>query len=351
MSAGARSRAAELLNVPVEATPAKVASLFLFELPRTDFVPPSDSVAALNSLVGLGLPVDSESRPTLREEVEEFAQRYWELIPADRLATWLTLCTRSPDDPTANRLLALQSGLELPGTPFPDTKIEHLASIARELYVLLPRERAIHRNEWLLANGKRHGELIAVASAMKKDHPAFAALDPDLFARLTPQFQVALFAEAATTSPLPERPYSPPKPVVYPALKTPPVKLKAKRTPKRARPLINGDRGILLMVVFMIVLAFQAFKILMGSTTPSTQDPIVMPRMDTEDSNKERKSSKWNIDSPFYLFNEAQVKACKQYEEDLKTKSSAQTPPHWPDWVKAGKPEANVIVPRSKSQP
>jgi hypothetical protein len=350
MSAGARSRAAELLKVPIEANSGTVASIFLVELPRTDFVPPSDSVSALNSIVGLGLPVDSESRPTLREEVEEFAQRYWELIPADRLATWLTLCTRSPDDPTANRLLMLQSGLELPGTPFPDPKIEHVAAIARELYVLMPRERAIRRNEWLLANTKGHGELSATASAMKKDHPAFAALDPDLFARLTPQFHVALFAEAATTSPLPERPYSPSKPIVYPVPKSPPVKLKTKRTPtRRAGTTIDPARVFSLIFIVVVFVAF--FIVLALPRSSTTQHQNEVPFKKAEDPNEKSELQKRNVDKPGSInyFNDAEVNACLKYEEELKTKSSAQAPPYYMDWVKAGNPPAYEY--RAKSQP
>jgi hypothetical protein len=347
----ARSRAAERLSVPVGATPGAVTSHFLVELPRTGFVPSSDSVAALNSLVGLGLPVESESRPSLREEVEEFARQYWVLVPGERMKAWLTLCTRSPDDPTANRLLTLQSGLELPGTPFPDTKIEHIAAIARELYVLPPRERAIRRNEWLLANTKRHGELIATAAAMKKDHPAFAALDPDLITRLTPQFHVALFADAATTLPLPERPYSPPKPIPYPSLKSPSFIPKIKRAPIRARTMPRRDKAFLALALSMVFVAFYVFLKFGENGTSSSPGYYSVPSTNSDQMYNVLESpgtiTQGNVNKAmdYYYFTDAEVTAFKEYDSGLRK----YMPPRYTDWKIAGLPAANER--RAKSHP
>ncbi len=346
MSVEARTRAAEALNVPVRTTPGAATSAFLSELPKTDFVPPTHSVAALNSLMGLGLAIDADNNSTLQKEVEEFAQRYWELTPVDRLAEWLTFCTRSPDDPTANRLLVLKAGLELPGTPFPDSPIEQIAAIARELYVLPPRDRAIRRNEWLLANASSSKGLIATAAAIKKNHPAIAALDPDLITRLTSNFNLALFTEAATTSPLPERPYSPSKPLVFPAPKTPHLKLKAKRTPTSTRPFFTLNRVVGSMVFVVMFLAL--FKLLVLHPS-SNEYQRQTPFMNSENLIEKLESPKGNVDKSgdYYYFNETEVKACQNYAEG----HIAEAPPRYSDWVSAGKPAAYVYVRRAKSQP
>ncbi|HEV3438683.1 MAG TPA: hypothetical protein VG122_15060, partial [Gemmata sp.] len=216
MSMDARFRAAEVLNVPVDTTAGAATRAFMAGLPIIDFVPTGESVAALNTLVGLAVPTDADNASlTLREEVEEFARRYWSLAPEDRLAAWLALNARSLDDSIATRLLTLEAGLKLPGTPFPDSATERIVAIVRELYVLPHRERAIRRNEWLLANAARHKESIAIAATIQKNQPAFAALDPVLFARLSPKFDARVFANAATASPLPERSQSPSEPIVY----------------------------------------------------------------------------------------------------------------------------------------
>jgi hypothetical protein len=355
MSAGTRSRAAEVLKVPVEAAPGAATSVFLAELPKNDFVPPCNSVATLNSIAGLGLPVDAVSTPTLREEVEEFARRYWESVPADRLAVWLTLCTRSPDDPTANRLLTLQAGLELPGTPFPDSKIEQVAAIARELYVLPPRERAIRRNQWLLANAARHNELVATAAAIKKDFSTLAALDPDLFSRLTPQFHVALFAEAATASPLAERPYIPPKPISPPPAKPAPLRPKIKYSPKSARPIPNRDKAVGFIVIMMLFLAGKAFLLLMDPHSSTSQTPYYVPPKNPDNPfngprlPKSPPQGSLDKTGPVHYFTEMQVLAFQKYEEDVILGLNPQAPVRYSDWVKQGKPPAFDF--RAKSQP
>src|SRR5579871_6832784 len=107
MSVDTHSRAAKVLDIPVDATASDATSTFLARLPAADLAPSGEIVAALNTLAGLAVPSDAEGRPALSKEVEEFAHRYWSLAPADRLAAWLTLSTRSPDDLTADWLLYL----------------------------------------------------------------------------------------------------------------------------------------------------------------------------------------------------------------------------------------------------
>ncbi len=334
MSVDARSRAAEVLSVPVDTTAGAATRAFLAGLPTTDFVPSGESVAALNTLVGLAVPTDGDNASlTLREEVEEFARRYWSLAPEDRLAAWLALNARSPDDSTATRLLTLEAGLKLPGTPFPDSAAERIVAIARELYVLPPRERAIRRNEWLLANAAIHKESIAIAAGIRKNQSAFAALDPVLFARLSKQFDARVFANAATASPLPERSHSPSEPIVYhsptPRLATP--------TPKHSES--PEGKAIVWIVGALLVMVFHVAYSKTGSNSTTTPKPFSEPSYSPDNRSILDSSSTSFVPSSGskHYFTAAQVKECQEYE---KRAIIDPVPLHYPAWVLAGKPKA-----------
>jgi hypothetical protein len=332
MSVDARSRAAEVLSVPVDTTAGAATRAFLAGLPTTDFVPSGESVAALNTLVGLAIPTDADNASlTLREEVEEFARRYWSLAPEDRLTAWLALNARSPDDSTATRLLTLEAGLKLPGTPFLDSAAERIVAIARELYVLPHRERAIRRNEWLLANAARHKELIAIAATLQKSQAAFAALDPVLFARLSPQFDARVFANAATASPLPERSHSPSEPIVY----HPPIPRQETPNPRHS----GSFNGWTLAIGAVLSLAFRVLFLPPDGTT-TTPKPFSAPPSSPEYRYPIPDSSKTplmpNSGSRNY-FTPAQVEQCLEFE---KKGMKDPVPLHYPAWVLACKPKA-----------
>jgi hypothetical protein len=203
MNADTRSRAAEILGVPGDAAATDAISAFLASLPASSFVPTGDRVAAVNALAGSTAPADAtdDSALSLSAQVEAFARRFWSLAPSDRLAEWVSLSDRAAEDPADARLLALQAGLEVVVDPLPNPVVEEVAGFVRELFVLNPRERAIRRNEWLLANIKRHAELSKVAVDLQRQRPAMTALEPALFERLASRFGAAVFAEGATAEP------------------------------------------------------------------------------------------------------------------------------------------------------
>src|SRR5262245_59425749 len=101
MSSGTRERAAGVLGGPVG---AEVAVAFLAGLPAAGFVPTDARVAALNALAGTNIPEDGSA---LAGEVEEFARRFWLLVPAERGAEWAGLARRAENGPLAARLLDL----------------------------------------------------------------------------------------------------------------------------------------------------------------------------------------------------------------------------------------------------
>ena len=325
MSDDFRSRAAAMLKLPVDATAAEAANAFLAKLPDADFAPEPDSVAAFNSLAGLAVPNDADATPTLREEVEEFARRYWSLAPAERMASWLTLSSRSPDDATAERLVSLQTGLELPGTPFPNAATEQVIAIVRELYALSPRERSIRRNRWLLFNAHRHNELVAIAAEIQKNQPAWANLEPVLMTRLTARFDARAFLDAATTTPQPERREETPEGLAYPSL----AKYYTTPAPER-KPASEAsktpDRAVIGILCFLLFLASKFFGVLGGCSHTSPPLPEV-PQAQRDYSAL--------LESRYYT--REQVDKFRDYEQNKDT--GKQAPPYYTTWCLAGKPE------------
>lgn len=343
MSADAHSRAAEMLGVPVEATAEAAINAFLAKLPVKDFVPEGTSAAALNAIAGLAIPTDADDTSlTLREEVEEFAQQYWSYAPADRLAKWQTLSSRALDDSTNNRLLGLKAGLELLKTPLSDSTGEQIIAIAQEIYVLPAREQAIRRNEWLLANAARHKELIVAAAAIQKNQPAFAALDPILFARLTSQFDARAFAAGAAASLLPERLGGPSDPIVY----HPSAPKPAAPSPAAREEESNDSNGKLAWIVGigLMVLLRVMVGALSHSDSPTPFHSSIEKSYTMTEGPKTRDAS--GLDSRSVTapdikihFTETQVMECLEYE---KSDKAIPMPRHYAAWVKAGRPKAFV---------
>ncbi|WP_439621922.1 hypothetical protein [Gemmata sp.] len=198
MSADLRTAAAAALGVPPDAPPAAAVGAFLVSLPGDEFVPSPERVAAVNALALAAAPVDPDTDLGPAAAVGDFARRFWSLPPAERREEWAALGAGVPPGPLTERLAALRAGLDVTAEPVPDAAAEEVAGVARELFVLPPRARAVRRNEWLVANAPRHGELVRGAAALGHMAPASARLDPQLMRRLSPGFDAAGFAAAAS---------------------------------------------------------------------------------------------------------------------------------------------------------
>jgi hypothetical protein len=340
MSTDVRTRAATVLGVAAEATADDAVAAFLTKLPATGFVPAGDSVAAVNVLAGLALPCDPdvESGIGVPEEIDEFIRSFWSLAPADRLAKWRELGSRS-NDSIAERLLVLQAGLEVPTTPRGEPQEEEVATLARELFLLAPRARAIRRNEWLLANAARHAELVRATSELQRHIPATINLEPELFARLTREFAVTQFAASAVAKPLPASQLILAEPsqiesaerITNTARHTHvPSSSQGGKWPIPAWPIVAG-----VLIFFRVLLSLGT------STTSSTRVPN-------------------NVQAPpvssFYRatsgmgFSREEVDRFKRYE----ARHGGTTPLRYDEWERAGKPEANRNVPKfvpSQDQP
>lgn len=152
--------------------PAARAAL-LRRLPRDGFVPPDDAA-----------PWSRAARAAaFAAEVEAFAAAFWALAPDARRERFNALRERRYG-PAAARLAELESGLDVEGTTPRGREETALTGIARELFVLRPRERARRRAAWLAGLGLERDTWEAAARAMAFADPVGARLDPPLFTRL-----------------------------------------------------------------------------------------------------------------------------------------------------------------------
>jgi hypothetical protein len=128
---------------------------------------------------------DEEQR--LREEIDEFVQRFFQLSNVERRRQWRALqrqCQLFP--PLAARLGALEAGLDAPGTdalptdPLDRELAEHLQSLFTARRALQPGLRRALLQK-LEPEMKRWS---AVAWSCETNHPALADLDPQLMQQL-----------------------------------------------------------------------------------------------------------------------------------------------------------------------
>lgn len=352
MSVETHSRAAEVLNLPPNATAAAATHAFLKALPTADFVPSQESVAAVNTLAGLAVPVAADTTPSLSEEVEEFAGRYWSLTPSERLAQWLALSTRRPDDRAAERLLALQPGLDIPVTPVTDQRMEEVLALVRDLYLLPPRQRSLKRNEWLLANAYRHNELIAIAETIQQKQPGIIGLEPTLFSCLSSRFKIRSFAEAARAETLPADTLATTssRPPTYPSSSHP--EYEPSRPPWPARtaktPPKSGGWQFGWGTAVGIMLLLRVLGALISSDRPHAStdarwnnDQRQVPYPTDPYVPNQTHTLSYDPYMPLSSFSSSEVMAFQQYDEHI---AELTKPKYYDEWIKAGRPAAGVLV-------
>lgn len=164
-------------------TPERERADFLRRLADADFCPPEGRVAAFNAVAGTALPVTpeaaAEAAAEVRGRVDEFAEGYWQLPPAERRAEWERLSGWPADAPTAAHLKHLERGLDVVPATHRDPPLADLAATARELFTLRPRARAVRRLEWLDAR-PRSIDWHATVGRLWATDAASAELDPPL---------------------------------------------------------------------------------------------------------------------------------------------------------------------------
>lgn len=158
---------------------------FFRALEGAGFAPPEALAVAVNDLTGAALPVTpdgvADAGARRRAEVEAFAAAFWTLPPAERRARLADLSAGRADAAAARRLRQLAPGLDVPAAGHPDPAAAEVAALVRELFVLPPRERAVRRARWLVAQEERFKDVAAAARLVLRGDLPTARLDPRLF--------------------------------------------------------------------------------------------------------------------------------------------------------------------------
>ncbi|MBA4064903.1 MAG: hypothetical protein C0501_14550 [Isosphaera sp.] len=332
-----RERAAEALGLPPGATAAEAAAAFLAGLPAAGFVPAPARVAAVNALAGATVPADPDEDDGAAAEVEAFAREFWSVAPAARRTAWDALRAGVGDGPVSARLLDLQPGLDVDPDPVPPgPAAEEVAALVKELFVLPPRERAVRRNGWLLANAGRHADLVAGTKELAHLRPDLVGLDPVLAARLSPAFDAAAFAAAAEALPLME-PVTPewPEPSAWsPA--------GGGSQPSRAK---TEGAGFGLPVYWLLIVGFGVIVKLCGGGLSDRSSPSRAPLPPPEYrpySPQPLIPQTTPRTSP--LFHKAQVELFREYADN----PQGPAPPSYQLWLEKGRPDgATGLVPNA----
>jgi hypothetical protein len=322
-------RAAEALGLAPGATAAEAAAAFLAGLPAAGFVPAPERVAAVNALAGAAVPADPDENGGSAAAVEGFAREFWSVAPAARRAAWDALRAGAGDGPEAARLLGLQPGLGVDVDPAPPgPAAEEVAALIRELFVLPPRERAVRRNGWLLANAGRHADLVAGAKELALLRPDLTQLDPVLAARLTPAFDAAAFAAAAEAVPLAE----PPAPTWTPVRHEP--QPSSGTTKDR-----SGGAGFGLVYGLLIVGLGAIVKLCGGGLTDRSPPPRApLPPTEYRPYTPPPVLPK-AAPGLGGLYAPAQVELFREYAADPK----GSPPPGYSTWVNLGQPDSTFV--------
>ncbi|HSQ57042.1 MAG TPA: hypothetical protein VLM40_14990, partial [Gemmata sp.] len=245
------------------------------------------------------------------------------------------------EDAAATRLFALQPGLEVETEPLLDLDMQELASLARELFVLRPRDRAIRRNEWLLANASRHDHFRRAAKALKQSRPAIAALEPTLMARLSIEFGIKTFAKAANRPPIDMPRFS--EPIrSHPFGQPEEAQLKQGRREQSQEPASRslGCGGIWLGIVILgAIRACLSGDSHRSEPPPPTFNPEQLRRQ--LDKERFEQYEKRTIPGPWMRFTEEQVRLFQAFDQDRR----GVAPPWYGEWVRAGRPSAREAAP------
>jgi hypothetical protein len=182
-----RSAAVAALGVLPDAGPPEARAAFFRKLGEYDMAPPPEAAEAalmLGALPGGGgraEALDRFRRRRVEDAVGHFAAAYWQTPPAARRAAWDVLAAAAADAPrAADRLDRLRAGLDLE-PPAVTGPAGDLARIVGEFYPLAPAGRAEARRAWLHRAVAAPGGWRRAAGELRRDHPAWAALAPDLF--------------------------------------------------------------------------------------------------------------------------------------------------------------------------
>lgn len=190
-----RRWASDVLGLAGASSPVDARGAVLTLVERERFVPtarqhraaeawmlppgPSDDTARHVAAAAATTQLEDEVR--LRDEIEEFASRFFELDREERRFLWAALRQRARLFPWLEaRLAALEPGLSIDPRGWPrENPVAALALHVLELFVLSPPARARRRRQILLPMHGSAETWVAAATQLEATHAALAALEPE----------------------------------------------------------------------------------------------------------------------------------------------------------------------------
>jgi hypothetical protein len=183
--------AAQVLGLELGASADRVRGEFLSRVEAAGLVPLAlhRAAAAELGLLMRGPAQDAALRAAVEEqcgqEIEAFAERYWEYPPGERRAKWVALREGVSRHPRlCARLQSLSSGLDLsPVTNNLDAEEQPLAAMIVELYPLKPTDRTRRQLRRMAEFGTRDKLRDAARSLSRRD-AEFGRIDHNLLETL-----------------------------------------------------------------------------------------------------------------------------------------------------------------------
>lgn len=195
----ARRWAFEQLDLSAHSPAAEVRPRVLKQLANMDFMPPGgwDSALRVSGLTAFSADADSPAivparrgaEELLREELEDFAAKFFSMPPDERGTRFEELAEQCAEMPALTaRLAGLRPALDLPCRLPSDQPCEvaQLLDFARRLFVLPRRHRASRRLIVLKECRERPGQWPQAAEVVQRYFGRYAALDALLFRELAP---------------------------------------------------------------------------------------------------------------------------------------------------------------------
>ena len=216
--------AAQWLELPRNSVPETQTPAVLRWLAENDFVPygpgreaitlltnpaAAQEPAEMRRVVSNGFESATQNR--LREEIDDFARRFFQLTPDERRTTWNKLSTEAKvcgplSAPLDLRLQALSPGLDVcPPTNregWPE-QVSKLLDLTLRLFVMRPAPRAkLRREELARFSAFSLPELCQAAKELHTRYlPGAAVLAPDLLGELIAPFKKARAVTPSDTTP------------------------------------------------------------------------------------------------------------------------------------------------------
>ncbi len=271
-----RQRWAGELGCQPDDSPEAVRAAFFDHLEKNAFQPSEEATFAAARLTGWTLPEahdsDSIRRNWEQDELNQLAEQFWELPPADRRLRWAELDPVITDQMLRSRYRKLEPGLDVAVVPHEDEAMQKLAVLYRQLFVASPREFSVRKWQWLVQQPQ--GTLPAQQiKRFETADPKLAALVPEMarvFERMT--FSVNTAGEPSFVS-------VGPMGVMVPNADGYELRQRERmseiddREPKREEPV--SSRSLFFVIAGVVITLNMIISIFRGSSSSSVPPPRI----------------------------------------------------------------------------